>query len=256
MENSVTVYPVDVSGIEVKHVKERYLAISLVALKDISASAISACIKSAAKYVAKMVDNHATPTGSDVKRTVKMWQSRQSVSMLIALFRVAGFEKPSDASAMTWGYASKTGAQRSGNNYLALKAQDKLLALAAWILSGDSRTAWNKNKYLVSIVVACEVLNVDKVDNELIYSVYQSHSATLQAMTKDCDADLRKRLMDAQLYKSAATASTQRTTSANLLQLLGAGVNAGNDRVIHVDRDSSVYQALRVSLFGDGPTTG
>jgi len=180
-----------------------------------------------------------------------MWQSRQCVAILLAMFQSFGFSKPSDAVKRVWTYATLTGAQRSGNDYLALKAQDKLLALAIWLLTGDPRSAWNKCKYLVSIIVACEVLNTDTLDNELIYSVYQSHQSRLDALTVDTDAELKARLYDAQLYKSAATASTQRTTSANLLQVLGAGTNAGNERKIYVDRESDVYLALRVSLFGD-----
>lgn len=241
----------DVSAIDSKHVKERMTAISLASLAQVSAAHITSAIKSAAKHVAKMVDNHATPNGSDVKRTVAIWNSRQAVAMLLAMFQAFGFSKPSDAVKRVWQYASVTGAQRSGNDYMALKAQDKLLALAGWLLSGDPRTNWNKCKYLVSIIVTCEVLNVDTVDNELIYSVYQSHKTRLDALTVDTDAELRARLYDAQLYKSAATASTQRTTSANLLQALGAGTNAGNERKIYVDRESDVYLALRVSLFGD-----
>ena len=242
---------VDVSNIDSKHVKERMTAISLASIAQVSAAHITSAIKSAAKHVSKMVDEHATPTGSDVKRTQRIWSSRQAVAMLLAMFQSFGFAKPSDCVKRIWNYASLTGAQRSGNDYMALKAQDKLLSLAGWLLSGDPRTGWNKNKYLVSIIVACEVLNVDTVDNELIYSVYQSHKSTLDALTVDTDVDLRKRLMDAQLYKSAATASTQRTTSANLLQALGAGTNAGNERKIYVDRESDVYLALRVTLFGD-----
>lgn len=242
---------VDVSAIDSKHVKERMTSVALASVAQVSASHITSAIKSAAKYVADMVANHPTPNGSDVKRTVRIWSSRQCVAMLLACFQSFGFSKPSETVSRVWKYASKTGAQRSGNDYLALKAQDKLQALCAWLLSGDPRTAWNKNKYLVSIIVACEVLNVDTVDNELIYSVYQSHKQRLDALTVDTDIDLKARLMDAQLYKSAATASTQRTTSANLLQVLGAGTNAGNERKIYVDRESDVYLALRVTLFGD-----
>jgi len=241
----------DVSSIDSKHVKERMGAVALASIAQVSKSHITSAIKSAAKHLAALVENHPTPTGSDVKRTVSMWNSRQCMAMLLAMFQSFGFSKPSEAVSRVWGFASKTGAQRSGNDYLALKAQDKLLALAGWLLSGDPRTAWNKNKYLVSIIVACEVLNVDTVDNELIYSVYQSHKTRLDALTVDCDVDLKSRLMEAQLYKSAATASTQRTTSANLLQVLGAGTNAGNERKIYVDRESDVYLALRVTLFGD-----
>lgn len=241
----------DVSAIDSKHVKERMTAISLASLAQVSKAHVTSAIKSASRYVAAMVENHATPTGSDVKRTVAIWNSRQAVAMLLACFQSFGFSKPSETVSRVWKYASITGAQRSGNDYLALKAQDKLLALCAWLLSGDSRTGWNKNKYLVSIIVACEVLNVDTVDNELIYSVYQSHKSRLDTLTADIDIDLRARLMNAQLYKSAATASTQRTTSANLLQVLGAGTNAGNERKIYVDRESDVYLALRTTLFGD-----
>lgn len=241
----------DVSAIDSKHIKERATAVALASLASVTAGHISSAIKSAAKHVANMVENHATPTGSDVKRTVSMWESRQCVATLLAMFQAFGFDKPSDLVNRVWKYATVTGAQRSGNDYMALKAQDKLLALAIWLLTGDPRSAWNKCKYLVSIVVTCEVLNVDTVDNELIYSVYQSHQSRLDALTVDTDADLKARLMDAQLYKSAATASTQRTTSANLLQVLGAGTNAGNERKIYVDRESDVYLALRVSLFGD-----
>lgn len=242
---------VDVSNIDSKHVKERMTAISLASIAQVSAAHISAAIKCATKHVSKMIDEHATPTGSDVKRTVAIWNSRQCVAMMLATFQAFGFDKPSDCVNRIWKYASITGAQRAGNDYLALKAQDKWLALCGWLLSGDPRTAWNKNKYLVSFIVACEVLNVDTVDNELIYSVYQSHKTRLDALTVDTDVDLRKRLYDAQLYKSAATASTQRTTSANLLQVLGAGTNAGNERKVYVDRESDVYLALRASLFGD-----
>lgn len=241
----------DVSAIDSKHVKERTTAIALASLAQVSKAHVTSAIKSAAKYVASMVENHATPTGSDVKRTVAIWNSRQCVAMLLACFQSFGFDKPSEMVSRVWRYASQTGAQRSGNDYLALKAQDKLLALCAWLLSGDPVTAWNKNKYLVSIIVTCEVLNVDTVSNEDIYSVYMSHKSRLDALTVDCDVELRSRLMDAQLYKSPATATTQRTTSANLLQVLGAGTNAGNERKIYVDRESDVYLALRVSLFGD-----
>lgn len=242
---------VDVSGIDPKHVKERQTKIALASIASVTKAHVTSAIKSAAKHVANMVANHATPTGSDVKRTVAMWQSPQVVAIFLAMFQRFGFAKPSECVNQIWKFASITGAQRSGNDYMALKAQDKFLALALWILSGDPATAWNKNKYLVSIIVACEVLNVDKVDNELIYSVYQSHKSRLDALTVDCDADLRAKLLDAQLYKSAATASTQRTTSANLLQALGAGTNAGNERIIYVDRESDVYLALRCSIFGD-----
>ncbi len=248
--NVIEIPLADVSDIEEKHVKERMTAIALKALAVVSPAHVTAAIKSAAKHVAKCIDNHATPNGSDVKRTAGIWASKQSVAMFLAMFQSFGYTKPSEMVNNVWRFASITGAQRSGNDYMALKAQDKLLALAGWILSGDCRTAWNKNKYLVTIVTACEVLNVDKIDNELIYSVYQSHRASLDALTSDLDIDLRKRLLDAQLYKSAATASTQRTTSANLLQALGAGTNAGNERMIYVDRSSDVYKTLRASLFG------
>ena len=241
----------DVSAIDSKHVKERMTAISLASIAQVSAAHVTSAIKSAAKHIEKMRDNHPTPNGSDVKRTVAIWQSRQCVAMMLATFQAFGFPKPSECVNRIWKYASITGAQRSGNDYLALKAQDKWLALCGWLLSGDPRTAWNKCKYLVSIVVAAEVLNIDVIDNELIYSVYQSHKTRLDALTVDTDSDLRARLYDAQLYKSAATASTQRTTSANLLQVLGAGTNAGNERKIYVDRESDVYLALRVTLFGD-----
>lgn len=250
-QTETTIFPVDVSNIDSKHVKERQTAVALASLKNVTKAHVSAAIKSASNYVAKMVENHQTPNGSDVKRTVALWNSRQCVAILLACFQSFGFSKPAELTSRVWKYASQTGAQRSGNDYLALKAQDKLLALALWILTGDPRSAWNKNKYLVSIVVACEVLNVDTVDNELIYSVYTSHIARLDALTVDCDSDLKTRLYDAQLYKSAATASTQRTTSANLLQVLGAGTNAGNERKIYVDRESDVYLNLRCSLFGD-----
>ena len=251
-QNNVIAFPIaDVSAIEEKHVKERMTAIALKALAVVTPAHVSAAIKCAAKHVAKMVADHATPTGSDVERTIGMWQSKQTVAMFLAVFQNFGFTKPSEMVNRVWRYASITGAQRSGNDYMALKAQDKLLALAGWLLSGDPRTAWNKNKYLVTIVTACEVLNVDQIDNELIYSVYQSHKSRLDTLVADLDVDLRNRLLDAQLYKSAATASTQRTTSANLLQSLGAGTNAGNERVIYVDRKSDVYQALRLSLFGE-----
>lgn len=241
---------VDVSAIEEKHVKQRMLAIALAAIQYVTGAHIKSAIKSAAKHVASMVDNHATPNGSDVKRTVAMWQSPQSVATLLAMFQRFGF-KPAQMVKQVWTYSVATDAQRHGNVYLALKAQSKLLALAGWLHSNDPRTCWNQCKYLVTIIITCEVLNVDSVDNELIYSVYQSHKARLDALTVDCDADLRAKLLDAQLYKSAATASTQRTTSANLLQVLGAGVNAGNERMIYVDRNSDVYLALRASLFGD-----
>lgn len=242
---------VDVSAIDSKHVKERMTAISLASLSQVSKAHVTSAIKSASKYVAAMVENHATPNGSDVKRTVAIWNSRQSVAMLLAMFQSFGFSKPSEMVNRFWRFSSITGAQRSGNDYMALKAQDKALALAGWLLSGDPMTAKAKNKYLATIVTSAEVLNVDTLDNELIYSVYQSHKTRLDALTIDCDAELRAMLMDAQLYKSAATASTQRTTSANLLQILGAGTNAGNERKIYVDRESDVYLALRVTLFGD-----
>ena len=249
--NQLEPLQVDCSAIDPVHVKQRMLSIALASIERVTPAHLSAAIKCAAKHVASMVANHATPNGSDVKRTVAFWGSRQTVATFLALFQRFGFNKPSDVVNQVWKYASITGAQRSGNEYLALKAQDKLLALAGWILSNDALTGWNKNKYLATIIVTCEVLNVDKIDNELIYSVYQSHKTRLDALTVDCDSDLRAKLMDAQLYKSAATASTQRTTSANLLQVLGAGVNAGNERVIYVDRNSDVYLALRASLFGD-----
>ncbi len=243
-------FQVDVSSIDVTHVKERMLAVALGALSIVTKAHVSAAIKSASKHVANMVENHPTPNGADVKRTVAMWSSRQSVATMLATFQRFGFSKPSAAVNQVWRFADITGAQRSGNVYMALKAQDKFLALCGWFLTGDALTAWNKNKYMATIVTTCEVLNVDKIDNETIYSVYQSHKSRLDSLTSDVSADLRAKLMDAQLYKSAATASTQRTTSANLLQALGAGTNAGNERVIYVDRESDVYLALRASLFG------
>jgi len=249
-DKQVLALPVDCSNIATKHVKERYTSIALTTLATVGAAKITSAIKMAAKHVGDMVANHKTPNGSDVKRTVKMWQSRQNVSMILAMFAMFDMGKPSDAVQRIWLYATKTSAQRSGNVYMALKAQDKFLALAGWLLSGDPLTAKAKNKYLVSIIVLMETLNISTIDNSTVYALYVGAKSRIDALSVDMDSELREMLLDAKLYKGEATASTQRTTSANLIQALGAGVNAGNDRTITIDRESAVYVALRNSIFG------
>ncbi len=241
---------VDVSDIEEKHVKQRMLKVALACLAVVSASHVASVIKMVQKRLSDMRDAHPTPDGTDVKSAFSRWNSKQSVAIMSAAFIRFGMDKPSELVKRCWNFATITGAQRSGNDYLALKSQQKLEATCAWLVSNDATVWWNVNKYLVAQITTAEILDINVVANSDIYHVYESNTLRLEALTADIDADLRRKLMDIQLYKSAGTASTQRTTSANILQILDAGVNAGNERCIYFDRESDVYVALRNSLFG------
>lgn len=248
MTNQTTIISsVDISAIDAKHVKQRMGAIAMGAIDNVKAQTITSTMASVAKELDKLVANHPNPNGDDVKRTLKLWASRQNVATMLAVF--AHYGLVGKLRERVFHYASVCGAQRSGNPYLALKAHQKLLATCAWFISGDARCWWNVCKYLLAQIVTAEVLDKDVIANVDIYDVYQSNSMRIEELTKDCDHDMRARLLDAQLYKSAGTASTQRTTSANILQILNAGTNAGNERVIYFDRESAPYIALRDSIF-------
>ena len=231
---------------EIKSQKMRLVAIGLHAVKQVTKQSISALSRAVTPHIERLLAEHPNAGGTDVKRTVAIWGSTGNMATML----YASGLKPSELVQRVWNYAAETSAQRSGNVYLALKAQDKLLSACAAIVSGDMRTAWNKNKYLAGIVTLCEALDVSTISNADVYALYTSNKSRVDALCADLDADLRAKLTSAELYKSESTASTQRTTSANILQCLGAGVNAGNERLIYVDKESHAYQAIKSALFG------
>ena len=99
---STVVSSVDTSAIDSKHVKERMTACALGALALVTKAHVSAAIKCAAAHVDKMVNDHPTPTGTDVKRTRAIWGSRQAVAMLLAVFQSFVFAKPTEMVNQVW----------------------------------------------------------------------------------------------------------------------------------------------------------
>ncbi len=241
---------VDISAIDSKHVTERMTAVALAAIPLVNSATIAATIASVQPDLEKIRDDSDYPNGSIMKRTFKIWNSGQSVAIMLAVFAHFGFSGQLRKRVMH--YASVCGAQRSGKPYLAQNAMQKLLACCAWLVSGDPMCWPNVNKYLAAQMVTAEVLNKDIIFNVDIYDVYGTNPARIAEITKDCDPELRALLNTHQLYKAASTSSTQRTTSANVLQILGAGVNAGNERCVYFDRSSDVYKALKATLFNTG----
>jgi len=241
---------VDLSGIDSKHVKEKLQRVALAAIELVNPKTIISTIEAMQTDLATLRENSDFPNGSDVKRTFRIWNSRQAVGTMLAVF--AHFGLSGQLRKRVFHYASVCGAQRSGKPYLAMKAMQKLWATCAWLVSGDMLCWKNVNKYLAAQIITAEVLDVDMVKNQDIYNVYMGHSQAIADLTSECDVELRTLLNSHALYKAASTSSTQRTTSANILQILDAGVNAGNERVIYFDRDSAVYKALRATLFNTG----
>lgn len=233
-----------------KDLNDKTLHIAMACLDVVPVKLIDAVIKQSETHLTKMKANHKTPNGDDVSAAFELWTNRQKIAIMIVGMVKLGFTKPSDIIKRIWTFASYTGAQRAGNDYLALKSQHKFVALMMWVVSLNPRADYHKNKYLMAQIMCAEVLGLDVVTNKQVYSVSMGWTAQLDSMTANVDADLRARLLDSQLYKSAGTSVTQRTTSANLLQAMNAGKNAGNERCIYFDKKSALYMLLVDSLTG------
>ena len=234
---------VNLSGIE--STKARYLAIALAALSVVQKSLLKRALKLCSAAAATLTGDHANPTGTDCKAVTRIWNSEQAIATML----LASDLSAADLKSRVFDYASAVGSQRVGSGYLALKAHVKLLALSAAILAGDMRIHWASNKYAAAIILLCEALNIDTIDNRDVYALYTSNRLRIDALTDSLDVELRELLSNVELFKSEATASTQRVTSANAMCVLGACSNNGNDKQIVVDKSSEHYQLLRAALL-------
>lgn len=220
---------------------------TIVASESVTSQAITSALKTLAPCVETVRDNHATPDGSDIKAMARIFSSRSSVAIMMAAFNWTGAELRDHV----FKFKATHKPQRCANDYLPLKAMVKLESLAIALLTGDAKAYWNSTKYLASQIVLMEATNASEIANSDVYAVYTSNATRVNALIDTIEnAEYRAMLKNAELYKAESTASTQRVTSAWLFQILDAGENAGNERVIRVDKTSDNYAMLK-TLFID-----
>lgn len=227
--------------------KSELKAAAVVAAAElVTSQSVTAALKRCEPRVAMIRENHATPDGSDIKAMARIFTSRSSVAIIMAAFDWT----PAELEKRVFDFRATFAPQRCGNDYMPLKAMVKLEALAIAVLTGNAGAYINSTKYLYSQVTLLEALGISEVSNADVYALYTSNATRINALLDTIDdSDLRATLKNAELYKAESTASTQRVTSAWLFQILDAGENAGNERVIRVDKTSDNYAMIKALVF-------
>ena len=211
----------------------------------VTSQSITAALKRLLPRVEAILASHANPTGSDCKAMARIFTSRASVARIMAAFNWTG----SDIERHEFDFKATHKPQRAVTSYAPLKAMVKLDCLAIALLTNASAFLAS-TKYLFSQIALFEALNISEVSNVDVYALYCSNATRVNALLDTIDdAELRATLKSAELYKAESTASTQRVTSAWLFQMLECGENAGNERVIRVDKSHENYAMLRKLVF-------
>lgn len=226
------------------------------ASSDVSKQAIDAALTKSAEHLAQFMADSLAKNGEvtpDAKTTQALNQSRAFWAILIHSLRALGLgNTPSDAVALVWDFKRATG-RSAGAAYLAAKAQVKLAELMAHVANGDRVGFVAGNYFNMAIILFSELLATDSIPNSDIYAVYGARWETVKARFAERVADDAARDELAKLARSysAATASTQRSSSGNALQALGIVTNDTRARCVTVHRDSAAYQRIAALVFSE-----
>ena len=243
----------DNSSLELKNQKQRIANAGSAALAWVTDSVVSKIMSceatvSALAALEAFYTDWAALNGKDSADWLKMraiWSSKQNVALIAYALMQSGITGPTTIAKRVWNFRTVCGSQCAKREYLAIKAHTKAVSLGAALVSNDWGDGANANKYLATLIILFEVLNVDVIDNTKAYAMYMSNAVAIERLTANLSIELRALLTGAQLFKHASTASTQRPTSANVLQLIGACTNAGNERMIYADKESRAYKLVR-----------
>jgi len=226
---------------------DAHVAALLVASELVTDQQAKQCLKTITPHVMHVAENHPTPDGDDVSRMLSIWLDVAWLKIIMATFDWTG----KDIVSNVFKFRTTHKPQRKlPNEYLPLKSHVKLAAVAVALLTGDNTAYHNSNKYVATIVGLTEATGQSEIANERVYEIYGANSAAIDALCDNIESDeWRATLKSKALWKSQSTASTQRPTSAWLLQMFGAGENRGNDKTIVADKSSEFYQALLALFF-------
>ena len=223
---------------------------------DVAAGAVTAAATKARDYLERFLADSLATNGkvtADAKTTRAINESRSFWQVMIAATRALGLgESPSDAVALVWDFKRVTG-RSAGRDYLAAKAQVKLAQIVAHVVNGDRAGFIAANYFTTAMVLLGELLDTDVIANDDIYSVYTSRFATVKQRFEKrvTDSEAREALASLARDYSPATASTQRSSSANALQALGVVTNDTRARCVRIHRDSAAYQRIAAIMLDD-----
>ena len=226
---------------------DNHVAALLNAESIVTDQQVKQCLKTVTPHVMNVAENHPTPDGDDVSRMLSIWLDGAWLKIVMAAFNWTGKDIVSNVFKFRTTHKPQ---RQTPNEYLPLKSHVKLAALASALVSGDNSGYHNSNKYLATIIALAEASGFSEIQNEYVYRIYGANSAAIDALCDNIENETwRTTLKSSALWKSPSTASTQRPTSAWLLQMFGAGQNLGNEKVITTDSSSEFYQTLLRFFF-------